>query len=130
MCYARFSILLYALDCSGMIFASDVSFSNNYLFVLEGILRLPSASRILGTGYDAGARIHSASWGGSSNAYGYLARSFDDFLYKNDEMLALVAAGNSGGGDTFASIGEPATAKNIISGKIVVSCFREAQYFS
>jgi len=63
----------------------------------------------------ANAYIHSASWGSESNSYGYNARAFDDFVYKNEEFLIVVAAGNSGDGSTFNSVGDPATAKNIIS---------------
>jgi len=65
----------------------------------------------------ANAYIHSASWGSESNSYGYNARAFDDFVYKNEEFLIVVAAGNSGDGSTFNSVGDPATAKNIISGR-------------
>jgi hypothetical protein len=47
-----------------------------------------------------------------------MSRGFDDFLYNNDDYLAMVAAGNSGasnGYNTMNSVGAPATAKNIIS---------------
>jgi len=81
----------------------------------DGSLKAPNPGYLLQFGLDAGAKLHSASWGGSSNGYGSLARGFDDFLYKNDEMLAVIAAGNSGGGDTFDSVGEPSTAKNVLA---------------
>jgi len=66
-------------------------------------------------GKNAGARLHSASWGSSSNSYGSQANRFDEYIYENDDFLIVVAAGNSGGGNTPNSVGEPATAKNIIA---------------
>jgi hypothetical protein len=66
---------------------------------------------------NAGAFIHSASWGSSSNGYGSNARAFDDYIYNDKEFLIIVAAGNSGQRGQFNSVGDPATAKNIISGK-------------
>ncbi|GMH92511.1 hypothetical protein TrST_g7240 [Triparma strigata] len=78
---------------------------------------------IFNKGYNIGARIHSASWGSNSNAYGYSDRDVDKFMYEHDDFLILVAAGNSGddtgtGGNNFNipnTVGTPATAKNILS---------------
>ncbi|GMH68510.1 hypothetical protein TL16_g04950 [Triparma laevis f. inornata] len=78
---------------------------------------------IFSKGYNIGARLHSASWGSDSNAYGYSDRDCDKFMYENDDFLILVAAGNSGddtnvGGNNFNipnTVGTPATAKNILS---------------
>ena len=39
----------------------------------------------------------------------------DAYAYQNDELLVFVAAGNSGANDASQTVGEPATAKNIIS---------------
>uniref|UniRef100_A0A7S4SZ44 subtilisin n=1 Tax=Ditylum brightwellii TaxID=49249 RepID=A0A7S4SZ44_9STRA len=77
-------------------------------------------SDILSTGRGTGddskdAHIHSASWGGATNSYTGQARNFDNFMFKNDDFLILVAAGNSGR-DGLNSVGTPATAKNILSG--------------
>ncbi|MCX7829940.1 MAG: S8 family serine peptidase, partial [Acidobacteria bacterium] len=64
--------------------------------------------------YDAGARVHSNSWG--SDAEGeYTTDSFsvDDFCYRNDDFVICFAAGNSG--YVSQTINTPATAKNCIT---------------
>mmetsp|Transcript_21070 Transcript_21070/g.31264 ORF Transcript_21070/g.31264 Transcript_21070/m.31264 type:complete len:1078 (-) Transcript_21070:290-3523(-) len=65
-------------------------------------------------GYSAGAKFHSASWGGA--AYGVLTGStarFDNFAYWNDDFLFLAAAGNSGESKPDPpSVLFPATTKN------------------
>jgi len=65
------------------------------------------------TAYNAGARLHSNSWGNSSNSYGPYAASTDRFLWEHRDFLALFAAGNAGPGGY--SVGNPATAKNAVS---------------
>ena len=40
---------------------------------------------------------------------------FDAYTYENDELLVFIAAGNSGRDDAAQTVGEPATAKNILS---------------
>lgn len=79
-----------------------------------GQLQLPIDSNILATGSPE-AKIHSASWGGPSNAYTSQSRNFDQHMFDNDEFLIVVAAGNSGHGDKPGSVGTPATAKNVIA---------------
>ncbi len=72
--------------------------------------------------YNAGARIHSNSWG-SSQAGVYTANSAqtDQFVWTNRDMVITFSAGNAGA-DANAngvvdndSIGSPATAKNVIT---------------
>lgn len=72
--------------------------------------------------YDAGARIHSNSWG--SNAAGdYTTDSAnaDDFVWDNKDIVITFSAGNEGidansnGVIDNDSIGSPATAKNVIT---------------
>lgn len=72
--------------------------------------------------YNAGARIHSNSWG-SSQAGVYTANSAqsDQFVWNNRDMVITFSAGNAGA-DANAngvvdndSIGSPATAKNVIT---------------
>ncbi|MCM0082947.1 S8 family serine peptidase [Geomonas sp. Red32] len=63
--------------------------------------------------YDAGARLHTNSWGSSTNSYGPFAASADRFLWEHREFLALFANGNSG--PSSGTVGEPATAKNVVS---------------
>ncbi|GAB5367423.1 hypothetical protein AAMO2058_001228800 [Amorphochlora amoebiformis] len=63
---------------------------------------------------NAGARIHSASWGSETSAYTNGARQFDKFIYDNPEHLVFIAAGNSGS-NGLSSVGSPATLKNGIA---------------
>ena len=92
----------------------DIGFDN-------GALSLPSDSRLLGTGRNPNgegpmAHIHSASWGViGENGYNYQSRSFDSYMYSNDDFLILVAAGNDGRYDAKNTVSAPSTAKNIIS---------------
>jgi hypothetical protein len=78
-------------------------------------------SFLLSQSYDIGARIHSASWGSLETTYGLIDQSFDDFIYKNPDMVIVVAAGNCGLPTAdcliygMGSVGSPALAKNIIS---------------
>lgn len=64
--------------------------------------------------YDAGARVHSNSWGAEANGE-YTTDSFsvDDFCYNNDDFVICFAAGNSG--YLSQTINTPATAKNCIT---------------
>ncbi|HEU5101011.1 MAG TPA: S8 family serine peptidase [Roseiflexaceae bacterium] len=72
--------------------------------------------------YNAGARIHSNSWG-SAAAGDYTTDSVnaDDFIWDNKDMTITFSAGNEGidanadGVIDSDSIGSPATAKNVIS---------------
>ncbi|MEZ4664101.1 MAG: S8 family serine peptidase [Caldilineaceae bacterium] len=72
--------------------------------------------------YNAGARIHSNSWG--SNAAGDYTQdsaNADDFVWDNPDMVITFSAGNEGadannnGVVDNDSIGSPATAKNVIT---------------
>jgi hypothetical protein len=61
---------------------------------------------------DAGARVHSASWGSDSGGrYGFDEQSLDRFVYENRHFLVLFAAGNSGAD----GISSPAMAKNVLA---------------
>jgi len=87
------------------------------------LIGLPDDNRpLFQQAYDAGARIHSNSWG--SDAQGdYTADSAnaDDFIWNNPDMLITFSAGNSGvdansdGVIDNDSIGSPATAKNVLT---------------
>ncbi|MEQ1878552.1 MAG: S8 family serine peptidase [Bdellovibrionia bacterium] len=80
-----------------------------------------SLSALFGPAMQAGARVHSNSWGSPRNAYDNFAIQVDEFMWKNPEMLVLFAAGNSGvdrdknGRVDEGSLGSPATAKNCLS---------------
>lgn len=77
---------------------------------------------LFGQAYNAGARIHSNSWG-SSQAGVYTANSAqtDQFVWNNRDMVITFSAGNAGadannnGVVDNDSIGSPATAKNVIT---------------
>ncbi len=61
-------------------------------------LQVPSnlETTMLNYAYDAGARIHTNSWGGNSNSYSSNSKDMDSFMFKRQDFLILVAAGNSG----------------------------------
>jgi serine protease AprX len=89
----------------------------------HGMYGLPiDISRLFQQAYDAGARIHTNSWGSSSaGAYTADARSVDDFMWRHPDMLILVSAGNEGA-DRDAdgvidpdSIASPGSAKNCVT---------------
>ncbi|KYH34434.1 serine protease AprX [Clostridium tepidiprofundi DSM 19306] len=68
----------------------------------------------------AGARIHTNSWGAPVNGqYNAEARDVDEFVWNNNDMIILFAAGNEGDGDNgstvYNSISSPGTSKNCIT---------------
>ena len=80
--------------------------------------------------YNSGARISSNSWGGAPNVYSVDAQQYDGLVRDaqpdtscmapncvaaagNQEYVIVFAAGNGGAGPN--TIGEPATAKNVIT---------------
>ncbi|HFQ92390.1 MAG TPA: hypothetical protein ENK32_00140, partial [Anaerolineae bacterium] len=72
--------------------------------------------------YNAGARVHSNSWGADDNgAYTANSVSTDTFIWNNPDMTITFSAGNAGtdansnGVIDNDSIGSPATAKNVIT---------------
>ncbi|MCB0635090.1 MAG: S8 family serine peptidase, partial [Lewinella sp.] len=72
--------------------------------------------------YDAGARIHTNSWGAPVNgAYNANAQEVDEFVWDHPDMLIVYSAGNSGvdadgnGVIDQGSLGSPGTAKNCLT---------------
>jgi hypothetical protein len=81
--------------------------------------------------YGAGARVQNASWGAPTGGTSYsplyggytqFSSDVDDFLWQHKDHLLVVAAGNGGvdssprdGVIDADSIGQPATAKNVLS---------------
>src|SRR5262245_28091006 len=62
--------------------------------------------------YDAGARIHSDSWGSmSSGAYTARSQAIDEFAYDREDILLAFAVGNLFNPGTITS---PATAKDVL----------------
>lgn len=82
-----------------------------------------TTTEYLNKAYQAGARIHNASWGlvTAYGAYDELARITDEFLWNHKDYLFVVAAGNQGkdankdGIIDSRLINSPATAKNVLS---------------
>lgn len=72
--------------------------------------------------YDAGARLHSNSWGSAvAGAYTTDSENTDAFVWNRRDMTVMFSAGNSGvdanqdGVVDATSIGSPGTAKNVIT---------------
>ncbi|MCJ2563770.1 MAG: S8 family serine peptidase [Candidatus Thermoplasmatota archaeon] len=68
---------------------------------------------LFGPAYNAGARVHSGSWGSSTTAYTQGAQMLDEFMWDNPDMLIIFSNGNGGGG--WYDVVSPATAKNVLS---------------
>jgi len=80
----------------------------------EGLDGLPSdLNDLFLWAYNAGARIHSDSWGSSNSDYDTYASQTDEFMWNHKDFLAFIAMGNSG--PNSGTIGSPATAKNCVS---------------
>jgi serine protease AprX len=76
--------------------------------------------------YDAGARIHSDSWGADlASTYTMNSEEVDEFIHDHPDMLVVVAAGNAGkaaaplksavGFVDWLSISSPASCKNALT---------------
>jgi hypothetical protein len=76
---------------------------------------------ILQQAYDDGARVHSDSWGDTNNGYSADSHDVDDFVWRNRDLVVVIAAGNAGrdgnrdGTIDAHSVGSPGTAKNCIT---------------
>lgn len=88
-----------------------------------GALTLPSdLNSLFQQAYNAGARVHSDSWGGgAAGDYDSHAVDVDQFIWNHPDMTIVFAAGNEGtdanrnGVIDTGSISPPATAKNAIA---------------
>ena len=80
----------------------------------EGLDGLPSdLNNLFLWAYNAGARIHSDSWGSSNSNYDTYAQQSDQFMWNHKDFLAVIAMGNAG--PNSGTIGSPATAKDVVS---------------
>ena len=77
---------------------------------------------LFGQAYSQGARIHTNSWGASSNGeYDAMAQEVDQFIWAHPDMSILFAAGNAGvdadanGVIDLGSLGTPGSAKDDIT---------------
>lgn len=79
-----------------------------------GCLSITNLGGTLAQAYAGGARIHSASWGAAtSGVYSGNDRVVDNSLSRQEDMIFVVSAGNSGSNAT--TIGSPGNAKNAIT---------------
>ncbi|SMF28704.1 S8 family serine peptidase [Desulfovibrio gilichinskyi] len=88
----------------------------------ESLKLPPDLADIFQLAYDAGARVHSNSWGSSGTGdYDSECVSVDQFTWTNKDFLILFAAGNEGsdkdadGVIDHYCIGTPASAKNCLT---------------
>ncbi len=79
-----------------------------------GTLNVPSSlSAAFAASYGLGARVHTNSWGSTSNAYDGYSVDVDNAMWQRKDALICFANGNSGPGGS--TVGSPATAKNCVS---------------
>jgi serine protease AprX len=89
----------------------------------HGLYGLPEDLRpLFAQAFDAGARIHTNSWGAPEDgAYTTNSQIVDQFVWEHPDLFILFSAGNAGvdaGGNGVIdpdSIGAPATAKNCLT---------------
>ncbi len=68
---------------------------------------------LFGQAKNAGARVHSNSWGTDYNGYSASSQDVDEFMWDNPTFLIVFAAGNTGPNEH--TVGAPATAKNLVT---------------
>lgn len=88
--------------------------SDGWLACLLGLLSVPtSLGSAFTDAYGKGARVHTNSWGSTSNAYDGYSVDVDNFMWNHKDFLCCFANGNSG--PSGSTVGSPATAKNCVS---------------
>jgi hypothetical protein len=79
-----------------------------------GTLAVPtSISAALTASYNLGARVHTNSWGSTSNSYDGYSVDVDNAMWAHPDFLVCFAAGNSG--PNGSTVGSPGTAKDCIT---------------
>lgn len=103
-----------------MSWKTDWHRKNYGTYVLSGIP--DNIAELFSQAYEAGARVHSNSWGGDGyGAYDQQCHDLDLFVWDHKDMVIIFAAGNDGedrdrdGKIDEQSITPPATAKNCIA---------------
>jgi subtilisin family serine protease len=74
----------------------------------------PMSQYVFPAAHNAGARLHSNSWGSGDNMYDSDVIDIDKYHYETEDFLVLFAAGNDGA-DGYYSIGSPAVSKNALA---------------
>ncbi len=77
-------------------------------------LKVPALADLFQSAYQAGARVHTNSWGTIGGMYGPLSYDVDDYLYHHPDFLVVFAAGNAGSFG-LRTINSPANAKNVLT---------------
>ncbi len=103
---------------NGMAYAAklgmqDVQDADSWTCTTGGVSPPTALTGAYTDAYNAGARIHSNSWGGSENSYDAYCVNVDAFMSDHHDFLLLFAAGNAGSG--ASTVGYPGTAKNCIT---------------
>lgn len=91
--------------------------------ILDNLSVPPKLATLFSKAQQAGASIHSNSWGAARNfgVYDSMAAQVDEYMFANPDFLIIFAAGNSGvdmdrdGRIDPDSIGTPGTAKNALT---------------
>lgn len=79
-----------------------------------GTVAVPaSLSAAFNASYGLGARLHTNSWGSTSNAYDGYCVDIDNMMWQHKDYLVCFAAGNSGPGGS--TVGSPGTAKDCVT---------------
>jgi hypothetical protein len=88
--------------------------NDDFFSCLLGLVSVPNdLTNAFQASYDLGARVHSNSWGSTSNSYNGFCVDIDDFMWDHPDFLVVFAAGNSGSGS--GTVGSPGTAKNCVT---------------
>lgn len=77
-------------------------------------LKIPELEKIFDTAYDAGARVHTNSWGNVGGIYGQLSMDVDRYLHQHQDFFVLFAGGNEGYSG-LRSVIAPGNAKNCLT---------------
>lgn len=79
-----------------------------------GSVNVPSSlTAAFNASYGLNARVHSNSWGSTSNAYDGYSVDVDNAMWGHPDFLVCFAAGNSG--PNGSTVGSPGTAKNCVT---------------
>lgn len=91
--------------------------------MMNNIMVPPKLGEMFARSYSDGARVHTNSWGSPQNLgqYSSMSAQVDEFMWNNQDMLIIFAAGNSGqdgnrdGMIDEGSVSSPGTAKNVLT---------------